>query len=105
VANGPVGGGGSVAEVDVATGRVRVLTGDGFSGPVAVASDGTRVWVADSGGNAVTELNAATGALVQVLTGSRYGFSDPVAVAADGTRVWVANGDSDSVTEFPASTH
>jgi DNA-binding beta-propeller fold protein YncE len=53
-------------------------------------------------GNSVTELNAATGALVKVITGSRYGFDGPEAVSSDGTHVWVANQRDQTVTGFPA---
>jgi hypothetical protein len=53
----------------------------GFDGPAVVSSDGTHVWVASKDnninnpaayefGNSVTELNAATGALAKVITGS-----------------------------------
>ena len=51
-------------------------------------------------GDSVTELNASTGALVQVITGSSYGFDSPDAISSDGTHVWVANPDGDSVTEL-----
>lgn len=54
--------------------------------------------------NAVTELNAATGALVQTIVGSRYGFNVPTAVCSDGTDVWVTNPGDQSVTGFPSST-
>ena len=37
----------------------------------------------------MTELDAATGALVQVITS----VPDPEAIASDGTHVWVANDD------------
>lgn len=40
----------------------------------------------------VTELNAATGALVKVLKGPSYAFNHPTGIALDGTHVWVANG-------------
>jgi DNA-binding beta-propeller fold protein YncE len=73
----------------------------GFDLPGAVSSDRTHVWVANGLGDSVTELNAATGALVQVITGSSYGFDLPDAVSSDGTDVWVANADQ-SVTGFPA---
>src|SRR5215472_12965989 len=43
--------------------------GWGFNRPTAVASDGTHLWVADSSGDSVTELNAKTGALVRVIIG------------------------------------
>ena len=39
----------------------------------------------------MTELDAATGALVQVINGSSYGFNGRGAIASDGTHVWVAN--------------
>jgi DNA-binding beta-propeller fold protein YncE len=98
-----------VTELDAATGAlVQLLAGSGygFNGPVAVAADGTHVWVADNdgGGGSVTELDAATGGLAQLLTGPKYQLSTPAAIAVAGTRVWVANSGGDSVTEFPASS-
>jgi DNA-binding beta-propeller fold protein YncE len=36
-----------------------------------VSSDGTHVWVANYFGDTVTEMDAATGALVRVITGRR----------------------------------
>ena len=49
-----------------------------------------------------TEINAADGSLVQVLTGGIYGFDGPVAMAFDGSHMWVANQTGQSVTDFPA---
>jgi DNA-binding beta-propeller fold protein YncE len=60
------------------------------------------VWVANAV-DSVTELDAQSGALVQVLTGSRYEFLGPVAVSSDGSHVWVAN-DGDSVAELNAAS-
>jgi hypothetical protein len=40
-----------------------------FHYPRAVASDGTHVWLANFYGNTLTELNAKTGGLVQVING------------------------------------
>jgi DNA-binding beta-propeller fold protein YncE len=40
-------------------------------GSAAVSSDGTHVWVANYFGDTVTEMDAATGALVRVITGRR----------------------------------
>ena len=54
--------------------------------------------------NTVTELDAPTGSLAQVLSGSQYGFQDPSAVSSDGTHVWVSNWYGNSVTELDAST-
>ena len=68
--------------------------------PAAVSSDGTHVWVANSDGNTVTELDASTGAVVQTITVG----SSPGSVSSDGTDVWVANTDGDTVTELDAAT-
>jgi DNA-binding beta-propeller fold protein YncE len=80
----------------------------GFGGPHAVASDGTHVWVANSLGDSVSELDASSGALVRVLLASRFGFSMPDAVSSDGTDVWMADdglgSTSGFATELDAST-
>jgi hypothetical protein len=85
-----------------------VIPGDStFNQPVAVSSDGTHVWVANDGTDSVSELDAATGALVQVISGPSYGFAQPDAVSSDGTHVWVANLNpryGNSVTELNAAT-
>jgi hypothetical protein len=52
----------------------------------------------------VTELDAATGALVRVISGSSYVFNEPVGICSDGTHVWVPNAGDQSVTGFPATT-
>ncbi len=38
--------------------KVINASGDGFNGTDGVSSDGTHVWVPNSNGNSVTELNA-----------------------------------------------
>jgi DNA-binding beta-propeller fold protein YncE len=69
---------------------------------LAITADGAHVWVANRGGGSVSEVDAATGAPIQVLTGPSYPFSGPEAIATNGTRIWVADTAADSVTEFPA---
>ena len=69
-----------------------------------MSSDKAHVWIANYGGNSVTELNASTGKLVHVLSGPTYGFDKPWAVSSDGKHVWIANHSGDSVTELNAST-
>jgi DNA-binding beta-propeller fold protein YncE len=69
-----------------------------------LSSDGTHLWVVNSTNQSVTELDASTGALVQVVPVNAYGFDDPLAVSSDGTHVWVANMQSGSVSELDAST-
>ncbi len=63
--------GSNVSQVSLSATAVRPLSGVkvfgwGFDDPVAVASDGNHVWVANHYGNSVTELSASTGALVRV---------------------------------------
>jgi outer membrane protein assembly factor BamB len=60
------------------------------------------LWVAN--GESVTELNASTGKLVRVLSGSDYQFNGPTVVAAAGTKVFVVNTTGNSVTEIDART-
>ena len=52
----------------------------------------------------MTELDASTGALVQVITGFDAPNDEPLAISSDGTHVWVGNGLGDSVTELDAAT-
>ena len=60
---------------------VKSVLGWGFYYPLGIGSDGTHVWVVNSGGNSVTELSASTGALVKVISGSSFKFNDPSAIA------------------------
>ena len=75
----------------------------GFNFSRDVAFDGAHLWVINTGGNSVTELNASDGSLVQTLSGGSYGFSQPEGIAFDGAHLWVANDIANSVTEFNAS--
>ena len=86
---------------DIITWYVRPRRRRRISVPTAVTADAGHVWVADF--DSVTELNAANGALVRVLTASRYGFNGLVDVVTDAARIWAISANSDSVTEFPAS--
>ena len=80
------------------------VPGWAFAGPDAIAADRARVWVANNGGNSVTELSAATGALIRVISGQRYQLNGPVAIAASANSVWVANATGNSLTEINAAT-
>ena len=68
--------------------------------PVAVAFDGSHIWVAN--GASVTELDASTGAHTKGnLISSSYAVGiNPVAVAFDGSHIWVANANSNTVTRL-----
>jgi DNA-binding beta-propeller fold protein YncE len=111
----------SVTEIDAATGAlVRVISARRyqFNAPAGIAAAGNRVWVISSGFNgdgnprgSVTEIDAATGALVRVISARRYELNAPAGIAATANTVWVANGGIGggtgggySVTEINAAT-
>ena len=104
----------SVTELSASTGRlIRIIKGSTYSfhSPSAVAVSKNRVWVGsccnhDEGyaAGGVTELNASSGKLVKVISGSSYQFMEPKAISANDDTVWVVNFDGNSVTEFRAST-
>jgi hypothetical protein len=71
----------------------------GFNGSLSVIFDGTHVWTANQAGNSLTEVDAATGALVRVVSGAKYGFNHPWTLAFAGGYIWVTNPDGNSVTE------
>jgi len=61
--------------------------------PVALAYDGTRLWVANGGDNTVQAIDPATGDVdAPVTVGNR-----PAALVFDGVRLWVANLDDGTV--------
>ena len=77
--------------LNAGSGPTSKVIGWSFNHPDAFASDGTHLWVANEGGNSVTELNLSDGSLVRVIAGSSYGLYFPIALASDGTHLWVAN--------------
>ena len=83
------------AESITVTGGVTGGTFPVGTGPDAIASDGTNMWVANGGSNTVTELSPA-GATLGTFP---VGF-DPDAIASDGTNMWVANAGDGTVTEL-----
>jgi DNA-binding beta-propeller fold protein YncE len=87
----------------VHAGAVYAGSSYGFSTPKAVASDGTHIWVANSSGDSVTELNASSGTPLRTISGNSYQFSGPSAITSDGTHVWVADLAGNSLTELNAS--
>jgi DNA-binding beta-propeller fold protein YncE len=65
-----VNAGNTVAEISATTGKAIALLSSSayvFSHPLAISADGTDVWVANSTGNSVTEIDAATRAIVRVI--------------------------------------
>ena len=78
-----------------------------FNAPVAVAVDASNnIWVANSGGNSVTEFPASNGPSGPAGTIHTYtsGFNQPGALAVDPSgNVWVVNTGDGTVTELPAA--
>ena len=69
------------------------------SGPIAVAFDGSNIWVANAISSNVTKLRASDGANLGKFSVGSY----PQAVTFDGANIWVANGDANNVTKLRAS--
>lgn len=76
----------------------------GLDQPDAAVLDGPRMFVANYGGNSLTEVNASSGALISAISGPSYDFSSPVALKLIGQRLFVANRAGASVTELSATT-
>ena len=75
--------------------------------PCDEESTGGDLWVANGGSDSVTEINAATGALIRVISAQRYRLDTTVyapAITVAGAHVWVPDGSGDSVTEINAAT-
>jgi len=63
--------------------------------PDGVAFDGANIWVGNASSNTVTELQAATGAVV----GTFPAGIDPFEIAFDGANIWVVNGTGASTSD------
>ncbi len=55
-------------------------------------------------GNSLTEVNAISGTVVRVVSGSDYRFNWPDALTVAGKDLWVANEKGNSLTEVSATT-
>jgi DNA-binding beta-propeller fold protein YncE len=63
--------------------------------PVAIAFDGTNMWVANYGSNNVTKLSPSGATLGTFAVGD-----GPMGIAFDGTNMWVTNAGSNNVTKL-----
>ena len=68
--------------------------------PQGISSDGTHVWVANAGGDTVSEIEASSGTVINTITVGSY----PRGMSSDGTHAWVANFDENTVSEIEASS-
>jgi hypothetical protein len=77
----------------------------GFDAPDAAALVGSDLYVANGGGDSVTEVSASKGTALALLGAPAFGFDGPTAIQAVGTQLFVANGEGNSLTEFTAGTN
>jgi hypothetical protein len=85
--------GNSVSEINPANGAwMASLTAGpyGIDHPMAIASNGPEIFVANSIGS-VSEIQASTRKLVRIIFGSEYHLSKPIAITVAGGRVLVLN--------------
>jgi hypothetical protein len=106
-----LGAQGSVAKVGIAAGQyLGEATGAkfGFDNPTSLVVVGNHIFVANSGSNSVTELNARDMSVVKIFSGpggaSNDPFHNPTGMVAEGGNVWVTNQGGLSVTEISAAT-
>jgi DNA-binding beta-propeller fold protein YncE len=68
-------------------------------GPIALAFDGSNIWVVNVYGETVTKLRASDG----VMLGSFGTGVGPVDAVFDGENIWVSNNQEDTLTKLRAS--
>jgi hypothetical protein len=113
VAWGITDNGTSATEVKLLSGYTKLVTkvtssAADFNDSGGIVISGANVWVTNTDerqidGNSVTELNAATGAVVRVLKSAKDQFKGPWGIASGDNHIWVANSGGNSVTELNAS--
>ena len=87
-------GSGSLSEFSSSTYRLlRVVTASAghLSGPSALASDGTHLWVSNSSGNHVSELNASNGALVRTISSPKHSVNAIDSIVVVGHVLWLGS--------------
>ena len=72
--------------------------------PAGLALSGSDLWVANEGGNSLTEISVRSGSLVRTVGSPAYGFNSPIAIATDGQSLWVANNGGHTITQVNAQS-
>ncbi|MCR4302803.1 MAG: hypothetical protein NUV63_01065 [Gallionella sp.] len=120
----------TIRQIVIATGAVTTLAGTAspffgwgstdatgtaakFSGPAGITTDGTNLYVADTGNNAIRKIVIATGA-VTTLAGGAWGSTDdtgtaalfyaPTGIVTDGTNLYVTDGDNYTIRKIVIAT-
>lgn len=74
-----------------------------FDQPFGMVVSGGHIWVANGGGNSVTELNTSDGSLVRTIRSPADYLKEPTDIASSGADLWVLNEGDKSVTELSAA--
>jgi hypothetical protein len=116
-----------IRKIVISTGAVTTLAGSvaggstnatgtaaSFYRPYGVATDGTNVYVADTGNNMIRQIVISTGVVTTLAgsvaggsfnaTGTAASFSSPTGVATDGTNVYVADSSNNLIRKIVIST-
>ena len=84
--------------------KATISVGDSYSGPlgVAVSPDGSKIYVANTGLNAVSVIDTAKETVTDIAVGNS---PSGVAFSTDGSKIYVANTDSNSVSVIDTATN
>lgn len=93
-----------IVEIDAANGEILGEDRTGFDQPVALATDGKNLWVANAGNNTVTEVVGGVAGGVKTTVIGPGEFADPAALAYANGVVWVANAKSNVLAGLSATT-
>ena len=122
-------GNNTIRKVVIATGAVTTLAGTagtsgstngtgaaaGFKSPQGITTDGTNLYVADSGNNTIRKVVIATGAVTTLAgtagvagstdaTGAAAGFKSPQGITTDGTNLYVADSGNSTIRKMVIAT-
>ena len=122
-------GNNTIRKVVIATGVVTTLAGTAgitgstdatgaaasFKAPQGITTDGTNLYVADSGNNTIRKVVIATGAVTTLAgtagitgssdaTGAAASFNSPQAVTTDGTNLYIADSGNKTIREVVIAT-
>jgi len=117
-----------IRKIVISTGAVTTLAGTGSSGsadnstgtlasfyaPYGITTDGTNLYVTDSGNHLIRKIVISTGAVTTLAgtgssgsangTGTSAGFNTPIGITTDGTNLYVADSSNHLIRKIVIST-
>ena len=110
-------GNSTIRQIVIATGAVTTIAGtngttgskDGigtaatFNSPLGITTDGTNLYVADTGNNIIRKIVISTKA-VTTLAGATNNFSGPMGITTDGTNLYVADTGNSTIRQIVIAT-